>query len=37
MARKKKKVEEVKKEQECGIILSLALDIRVGDVVKCIL
>lgn len=32
-----KKVEEVKKEQECGIILSPALDIRVGDVVKCIL
>lgn len=32
-----KKVEEVKKEQECGLILSPALDIRVGDVVKCIL
>ena len=32
-----KKVLEVKKEQECGIILSPALDIRVGDVVKCIL
>jgi len=32
-----KKVEEVKKDQECGIILSPALDIRVGDVVKCIL
>lgn len=32
-----KKVQEVKKEQECGIILSPALDIRVGDVVKCIL
>lgn len=32
-----KKVTEVKKEQECGIILSPALDIRVGDVVKCIL
>jgi len=32
-----KKVEEVKKDQECGLILSPALDIRVGDVVKCIL
>lgn len=32
-----KKVNEVKKEQECGLILSPALDIRVGDVVKCIL
>ena len=32
-----KRVEEVKKEQECGLILSPALDIRVGDVVKCIL
>jgi len=32
-----KKVEEVKKEQECGLILSPALDIRIGDVVKCIL
>jgi len=32
-----KRVEEVKKEQECGMILSPALDIRVGDVVKCIL
>ncbi len=32
-----KRVEEVKKEQECGIILSPALDIRVGDVIKCIL
>ena len=32
-----KKVEEVKKGQECGLILSPALDIRVGDVVKCIL
>ena len=32
-----KKVEGVKKEQECGLILSPALDIRVGDVVKCIL
>ncbi len=32
-----KKVEEVKKEQECGIILSPSLDIRVGDVIKCIL
>ena len=32
-----KKVEEVKKDQECGLILSPSLDIRVGDVVKCIL
>ncbi|MFH0773482.1 MAG: translation initiation factor IF-2 [bacterium] len=32
-----KRVEEVKKEQECGLILSPALDIRVGDMVKCIL
>ncbi len=32
-----KKIEEVKKDQECGIILSPAVDIRVGDVVKCIL
>lgn len=32
-----KKVTEVKRDQECGIVLSPALDIRVGDVVKCIL
>lgn len=32
-----KKVQEVKRDQECGIVLSPALDIRVGDVVKCIL
>ncbi len=32
-----KKVQEVKRDQECGIVLSPALDIRVGDMVKCIL
>jgi len=32
-----KKVQEVKKDQEAGMILSTPLDIRVGDVVKCIL
>lgn len=32
-----KKVQEVKKDQESGMIFSPPLDIRVGDVVKCIL
>ncbi|MCL4374310.1 translation initiation factor IF-2 [Patescibacteria group bacterium] len=32
-----KKVKEVKKNQECGMILSTALDIRTNDVIKCIL
>ncbi len=32
-----KKVQEVKKDQEAGMIFSPPLDIRVGDVVKCIL
>ena len=32
-----KKVQEVKKDQEAGMVLSPLLDIRVGDVVKCIL
>lgn len=32
-----KKVQEVKKDQESGMIFSPLLDIRVGDVVKCIL
>lgn len=32
-----KKVQEVKKDQESGMVLSPPLDIRVGDVVKCIL
>lgn len=32
-----KKVQEVKKDQESGMVFSPPLDIRVGDVVKCIL
>lgn len=32
-----KKVQEVKKDQDAGMIFSPPLDIRVGDVVKCIL
>jgi len=32
-----KKIQEVKKDQEAGMIFSPPLDIRVGDVVKCIL
>ena len=32
-----KKVQEVKKDQEAGMVFSPPLDIRVGDVVKCIL
>lgn len=32
-----KKVAEVKKDQEAGLLLSPPLDIRVGDVIKCIL
>ena len=32
-----KKVQEVKKDQECGMVLSPPLDIRVGDVIKSIL
>ncbi len=32
-----KKVQEVKKDQESGMVFSEPLDIRVGDVVKCIL
>lgn len=32
-----KKIEEVKKDQEAGMVFSPSLDIRIGDVVKCIL
>lgn len=32
-----KSVQEVKKDQECGMLFSPELDIKVGDVVKCIL
>jgi len=32
-----KKIQEIRKEQEAGMIFSPPLDIRVGDVVKCIL
>ncbi len=32
-----KKINEIKKEQECGMVFSSILDIRTGDVVKCIL
>ncbi len=34
---KAKKIQEAKKGEECGILLSPALDMRVGDIVKCIL
>lgn len=32
-----KPVQEIKKDQECGMVFSPPLDIRVGDVIKCIL